>query len=101
MILEPVEINSQHQQKFVSKIVMNHLVRLPEQLRLKIPQHFSSFTGIVELQKMNQKVYITFSPSVSFIVVNLIKNEIYNEFYLLGVDASPVSFSISPLLWLG
>ena len=65
------------------------------------PAFFSSFTGILELQKNESKeVYITFTPSAGDnysgkLVVKNDKN--FNEFYLSGVGASPVSFSISPI----
>ena len=65
------------------------------------PAFFSSFTGIIELQKNESKeVYITFTPSAgeSYSGKLVVKNDKnFNEFYLSGVGASPVSFSISPI----
>ena len=65
------------------------------------PAFFSSFTGIIELQKNeSREVYITFTPSAgeSYSGKLVVKNDKnFNEFYLSGVGASPVSFSISPI----
>ena len=65
------------------------------------PAFFSSFSGIIELQKNESKeVYITFTPSAgeSYSGKLVVKNDKnFNEFYLSGVGASPVSFSISPI----
>ena len=64
------------------------------------PAFYSSFTGIIELQKNESKeIYITFTPSAedNYAGKLVIKNDKnFNEFYLSGLGASPVSFSVTP-----